>query len=276
LAHRRRGRFRDGRPPGPLVPVSRVSQAAPDGLAVKSLTVLRGLAHAARHHFATGPMSNFWINVTAIAGYLLGALPFGYLVAKAHGVDIFKVGSGNPGATNVKRVLGPKAGNTVFALDALKGAVATGWPLLPWIETPHQEVLALIGVVAAVLGHSFSVFTKFKGGKGVATAAGGLVVLLPTACLIAAGVWVLTFFTTRYVSLGSILGAVAVIVASWVLDYHVAYAVIATVLASFVILRHHANIRRLLNGTETRFVKGKAVQPDGATAAAEKKTHPQS
>lgn len=217
-------------------------------------------------------MSNFWIITTAIAGYLLGALPFGYLMARAYGVDIFKVGSGNPGATNVKRVLGEKfgpkgkrAGNFVFVLDAVKGAVATGWPLLPFVHTAHQEVLPLIGVVAAVLGHSFSIFTKFKGGKGVATAAGGLVVLLPVACAIAAGVWVLTFYTTRYVSLGSILGAAAVIVASWVLDYHVAYAVIATVLASFVILRHHANIRRLLNGTETKFAP-----------ATEKKTPPQS
>ncbi len=214
-------------------------------------------------------MSNFWIITTAVAGYLLGALPFGYLVARAHGVDIFKVGSGNPGATNVKRVLGEKfgakgkrAGNFVFALDALKGAVATGWPLLPFVQAPHQEVLALIGVVAAVLGHSFSIFTRFKGGKGVATAAGGLVVLLPVACVIAAGVWVLTFYTTRYVSLGSILGAAAVIAASWLLDYHVAYAVIATVLAGFVIVRHHANIRRLLNGTEAKFAPAAEKKPD--------------
>lgn len=221
-------------------------------------------------------MSNFWIFTTVFAGYLLGALPFGYLVAKAHGVDIFKAGSGNPGATNVKRVLGAKAGNTVFALDALKGALATGWPLLPFVQTPHQEVLALIGVVTAVLGHSFSVFTRFKGGKGVATAAGGLVVLIPVACLIAAAVWLLTFFATRYVSLGSILGAVAVIVASWLLDYHVAYAIIATVLAGFVIIRHHSNIRRLLAGTETRFVKGQAVPSGAATAGDEKKPTPQS
>lgn len=211
-------------------------------------------------------MSNFWIFTTALAGYLLGALPFGYIVARAHGVDIFKEGSGNPGATNVKRVLGEKfgakgkrAGNFVFVLDALKGAVATGWPLLPWIDTPHQDVLALIGVVAAVLGHSFSVFTRFKGGKGVATAAGGLVVLIPVACLVGAATWVLTFFTTRYVSLGSILGAVAVIVSVWLLPYSVAVAVVATVLAAVVILRHHSNIRRLLAGTEPRFAKKPAA-----------------
>lgn len=205
-------------------------------------------------------MSNFWITVTALAGYLLGALPFGYLVAKAHGVDIFKAGSGNPGATNVKRVLGSKAGNTVLALDMLKGAVATAWPLLPFVDEERKIVLQLIGVVGAVIGHAFSVFTRFKGGKSVATAAGGLFVLIPGAGLIAAATWVVTFYASRYVSLASILAAVAIITASWLLHYHVAVAVIATVLASFVILRHHENIRRLLNGTENRFVK-KSAEP---------------
>lgn len=225
-------------------------------------------------------MSEFWILVTlaAVVGYLLGALPFGYFMARKYGVDIFKEGSGNPGATNVKRVLGEKfgaqgkrAGNIVFLLDAIKGAVATGWPRLlsyrsevtsldtnattVFESAQHWEQLALIGVVAAVVGHSFSVFTRFKGGKGVATAAGGLVVLIPVALLIAAAVWVLTFFATRYVSLGSILGAAAVIVAVWVMSYSIPVAVIATVLASLVILRHHANIRRLLAGTESKFVK---------------------
>ncbi|MBI2515925.1 MAG: glycerol-3-phosphate 1-O-acyltransferase PlsY [Opitutae bacterium] len=204
-------------------------------------------------------MSNFWIISTAIAGYLLGALPFGYLVAKAHGVDIFKAGSGNPGATNVKRVLGAKAGNTVLVLDMLKGAVATGWPMLPFVHTEHQWILSLIGVVAAVIGHAFSVFTRFKGGKSVATAAGGLVVLIPEACGIAAVTWVVVFYALRYVSLASILAAAAVIVASWLLHYHLAVSIITTVLGTFVILRHHENIRRLLNGTESRFVKKPAA-----------------
>lgn len=228
-----------------------------------ALTVPRRLPHAAAD-FPRASVSNLWITLAAVIGYVLGALPFGYLVARAHGVNIFKEGSGNPGATNVKRVLGDKfgakgkrAGNFVFVLDALKGAAATGWPL--FLNTPHTDILALIGVVAAVVGHSFSAFTGFKGGKGVATAAGGLVVLMPVACLIAGGVWVLTFFATRYVSLGSILAAAAIIVAAWVMSYHVAIATVATVLASFVIIRHHANIRRLLNGTESRF--GKAAAP---------------
>jgi glycerol-3-phosphate acyltransferase PlsY len=206
-------------------------------------------------------MPNAWIFSSALVGYLLGSLPFGYLVARAHGVDIFKVGSGNPGATNVKRTLGAKAGNTVLVLDVLKGALATAWPMLPMLAAPHPMVLSLIGVVAAVLGHSFSVFTKFRGGKGVATAAGGLVVLMPEACAIAGATWVVAFYAFRYVSLASILAAAAVIAASWVLPYHVAISVIASVLGSFVILRHHENIKRLLNGTENKFAKKKPAQP---------------
>ena len=200
-------------------------------------------------------MPNVWILSSAIVGYLLGSLPFGYLVARAHGVDIFKVGSGNPGATNVKRVLGSKAGNTVFALDALKGALAAGWPLLPFLALPDTRIMGLVGVIAAVLGHSFSIFTKFKGGKGVATAAGGLVVLIPLASLVGGAVWILTFFVTRYVSLGSVLAAVAVPLASWLFKNPLPLNLVATALGLFVIVRHRENIKRLLNGTESKFVK---------------------
>ncbi len=226
--------------------------------------------------------------VASAVGYILGSVPNGYLVAKAHGVDIFKVGSGNPGATNVKRVLGEKfgdkgkrAGNLVFVLDAVKGALAAGWPfsLNPnWMAlaipveggvnkldrfTPQLiGLMALIGVVAAVLGHSFSIFTKFKGGKGVATAAGGLVVLIPGPCLLGVVVWVLSFYITRYVSLGSILSAVVVPAASWIQGNPLPLNIVATVLGVFVVFRHRENIKRLLNGTENRFVK-KSSAPEG-------------
>lgn len=217
--------------------------------------------------------------VTGVVGYLLGSVPNGYLVAKAHGVDIFKEGSGNPGATNVKRVLGEKfgakgkrAGNFVFVLDAVKGALAAGWVLFPhfckciW-ESPfvlglaNAEHLGLIGVVAAVLGHSFSIFTKFKGGKGVATAVGGLIVMIPIPCLIGFGVWIASFYLTRYVSLGSILGSVAVPTASWIQGNPLPLNIVTTALGLFVIYRHRENIRRLLNGTENKFVKKEPAKP---------------
>ena len=113
--------------------------------------------------------------LSLVAGYLLGALPFGYFVARSHGVNIFEVGSKNPGATNVRRVLGAKAGNTVFVLDALKGAVAALWPIsAPLLHLDPHAVgsMQIMGLVGALIGHSFSCFTGFKGGKGVATALG--------------------------------------------------------------------------------------------------------
>jgi len=219
--------------------------------------------------------------VASVVGYILGSVPNGYLVAKAHGVDIFKVGSGNPGATNVKRVLGEKfgdkgrrAGNFVFVLDAVKGAIAAGWGFVlnhffsksgnaeDIVSAEHLQNLALIGVVAAVLGHSFSIFTKFKGGKGVATAVGGLVVMIPVPCLIGVAVWVISYYVTRYVSLGSILSAIAVPAASWLQGNPLPLNIVTTVIGLFVIFRHRENIKRLLNGTENRFVK-KAGPPDG-------------
>jgi len=204
------------------------------------------------------------LSIAAVVGYLLGSLPVGYLVARAHGVDIFKAGSGNPGATNVKRVLGSKAGNLVYFLDALKGALAAGWPFA-WCLVGQRAsdtgvagvssayVWGILGLVAAVVGHSFSVFTHFKGGKGVATASGGLFVLLPVPVLIAAAVWVVTFFISRYVSLASILATIAVPAAAWSLGKPLALEILATVLGFLVVVRHHTNIRRLLAGTEHRW-----------------------
>jgi glycerol-3-phosphate acyltransferase PlsY len=217
-----------------------------------------------------------WLFGSALIGYFLGSLPFGAMMARAHGVDIFKEGSGNPGATNVKRVLGEKfgakgkrAGNWVFVLDALKGAVASSWALLAWttvslaVNLDHGggprlagddwRLLGLAGVIGAVLGHSFSIFTKFRGGKGVATAAGGVLVLMPVACLIGGAVWVITFYTTRYVSLGSILAAVAVPAAGWLMPNPLPLSIVVTILGAFVIVRHRTNIKRLLNGTENKF-----------------------
>ena len=204
--------------------------------------------------------------IAAVVGYFLGALPFGYLVARAHGVNIFKAGSGNPGATNVKRVLGSKAGNTVYMLDALKGVVAAGLPLVRCLalrSSDHLDgndlysasMLGVTSLVAAVLGHSFSCFTRFKGGKGVATASGGLLVLMPLPGLIAVLVWIITFLASRYVSLASILASLSVPTAAWWLDLPLALKIVATVLSVLVVVRHYANIRRLLAGTEHRWTR---------------------
>jgi len=212
--------------------------------------------------------------VVAIIGYLLGSLPFGYLVARSKGVNIFEVGSRNPGATNVRRVLGAGPGNLVFALDALKGAAAASWALLSLttatvhyavddspvadagtITGPNWVALGGTGLIAALIGHSFSCFTKFRGGKGVATSMGGLIVLMPLATLIAGLAWLAVFFASRYVSLASILAAVVLVVAAYFLKLSGVLLGVAAVVAAFVILRHRTNIVRLLNGTENRFVK---------------------
>lgn len=211
--------------------------------------------------------------IAATVGYLLGALPFGYLVARAKGVNIFEVGSKNPGATNVRRVLGAGPGNFVFALDALKGAAASSWALLanggPMVLELQSRLawlngqmggndwiwLGVDGLVAALVGHSFSCFTRFRGGKGVATASGGLLVLLPLSAAICVAVWTIAFFTTRFVSVASILAALALPISAWALGRPLPLIVMGVLVGGIVIVRHRANIGRLLNGTENRFVK---------------------
>ncbi len=209
-----------------------------------------------------------------LIGYLLGALPFGYLVARAKGVDIFTVGSGNPGATNVRRVLGQGPGNLVFALDFLKGACAASWALLArtstsvtydledWGLTASGHIagddwvnFGLAGLVAAMLGHSYSCFTRFRGGKGVATGAGGICLIMPVSALIAAVAWAAVFFSTRYVSLASIIAAASLPLSAWLRDRPAIIVALAALIALFVIGRHRENLRRLANGTEHRFVK---------------------
>src|SRR5215204_553842 len=136
--------------------------------------------------------------LAALLAYLVGAVPFGYLVARARGVDIFAAGSGNIGATNVGRVLGRKLGVLVFVLDFLKGAV----PALV-VSQLFGTTAGVVAGLAAFLGHVFPIYLRFRGGKGVATGFGVVVVLLPWPTLVAAIVWVTTLAATRYVSLAS-------------------------------------------------------------------------
>lgn len=193
------------------------------------------------------------ILLTLVAGYLLGAISFAVIIARRYGVDILKEGSGNPGATNVKRVLGKRPGNLCFALDALKGFVAAGWPLVVYRHEEWAVTLGVIGIIAAIAGHSYSVFIGFKGGKGVATTVGGLLAVSPYVILIGAFVWVLIFYTTRYVSLASICLGVSLPLSAWLLDQPLVVLLLTILLALILIVRHRTNIIRLLNGTENRF-----------------------
>ncbi|MCB1068708.1 MAG: glycerol-3-phosphate 1-O-acyltransferase PlsY [Verrucomicrobia bacterium] len=190
-----------------------------------------------------------------LASYLLGAIPFGLLIARSRGIDIRQHGSGNIGATNVLRVLGKPLGIFTFILDALKGF---GPVFLAMRLVPGQaEAAGLTAGIAAILGHSFPIYLGGKGGKGVATSAGVLIGLAWQAALIGVAVWGAVFFLSRYVSLASILAAAAIPAVSWILYYpeKLATPIALTLLGLLIILRHRSNLQRLLKGTENRFVK---------------------
>lgn len=192
----------------------------------------------------------------AAAGYLLGSIPFAVLVARQCGVDIMKAGSGNPGATNVKRVCGRGPGNWVFALDFGKGAVASAWPLLTGANAKAVLYAQLAGFATAVLGHCFSMFLKFKGGKGVAVSVGGLCGALPLCLGISAITWLAGYFLTRYVSVASLLGGLSLPVtanAAW--GWHDARFWLCLGIAAFIMFTHRNNIIRLARGKEHRFGK---------------------
>lgn len=204
--------------------------------------------------------------LAAVVGYLLGALPFGYLVAKAKGVNIFEVGSKNPGATNVRRVLGHGPGNLVLLLDAAKGALAVGWMILLSrnggnIAPDDLLPLEVTGLVAAMLGHSFSCFTKFKGGKSVATGAGAFLVLFPLGMGIGFVVFSLTLALSRYVSVASMLGAASLPFAAFAFKQPSPVISLAAMAAAFVIYRHRANLARIRAGTESKVGQKKADAP---------------
>lgn len=208
-----------------------------------------------------GMSTTTWGILLAVASYLLGAVPFGLLIARLKGVDIRKVGSGNIGATNVLRAVGKPWGIATFTCDALKGFLpAALFPIVGNHFGAHFQSLELWGVVcgvAAILGHNFPIYLGFKGGKGVATSAGALLGLAPLAVAIGLAVWALFFFTLRYVSLASIVAAASIVASGWILyrANGLLLPVVLTVLGVLVIARHHANIRRLLAGTESRFEK---------------------
>lgn len=202
--------------------------------------------------------------VGGVLAYLLGSIPFGYLMAKAHGKDIRTLGSGNIGATNVFRSIGKTQGIITFLLDFFKGAAGV-W-LVPvvalslfgtGVTASVARYLPLFCGAMTVIGHNWTCFLGFKGGKGVATSAGMLLALAPAAIGIAFAVWVVLFLSTRYVSVASIGAAAVLAVEVWILPscvrQGIVLQVVLTALAILAIVKHHANIGRLIAGTESRF-----------------------
>ena len=209
----------------------------------------------------------FFYIIIAVIAYLLGSIPFGYLLVRIfRGEDIRLTGSGNIGATNVARSGAKGLGITTLALDALKGALAVWLASVlagskynlcgDFAQHACAQPLRLMSLAAlcAVLGHVFPVWLRFKGGKGVATALGVFCVLFPKAVLVSLGIFIVVVVLTRYVSLGSILGAVAFPIAAYFMQSPDAVSLaLASAIAFIIVLKHHQNIVRLVSGTENRF-----------------------
>jgi glycerol-3-phosphate acyltransferase PlsY len=195
--------------------------------------------------------------IVAVVSYLLGSIPFGYLLVRIfRGEDVRQSGSGNIGATNVSRK-SPILGAATLLLDALKGTAAS---ILSYDVAyrlgdgpPTLDLLAL-GALFAILGHIFPVWLKFRGGKGVATALGAFAPIAPKALLIVLGIFIVVVAVSRYVSLGSIVAVVAFPLVAWVIDrFYVSTGLALISLVSLlIVVKHHENIRRLLAGTESR------------------------
>lgn len=185
-----------------------------------------------------------------LGAYLAGSIPTGYWLGKTwKGVDVRQLGSGNLGATNVFRVLGQGPGAITLAIDILKGFVSV------WITKrfyPEPLSISLFAGLCAILGHTTSLFVRFRGGKGVATSAGVFLALLPVPSLAALASFLLVFGLSHYVSLGSLSGALVLAVSSFLLAAPPVLSWSATAIAGFVFWTHRANIRRLWNGTENR------------------------
>jgi glycerol-3-phosphate acyltransferase PlsY len=213
--------------------------------------------------------------LAALAAYLLGSIPTGFLVAKAKGIDIRSVGSGNIGATNAMRVLGKPAGIFVMVMDMLKGwiacflAPAVGGFICMVISNkdffddppvPMGRFIVIAGIFA-VLGHNYTCWLKFKGGKGIATTAGVYLALAPWALLVALVVFILAILLTKYVSVGSMSAAIALPVTVWVMTPHNLFlGIVTTALGALAIYKHKSNLQRLIAGTENRLGQTKEIK----------------
>jgi glycerol-3-phosphate acyltransferase PlsY len=183
-----------------------------------------------------------------LLGYLAGSVPFAFLLARRAGIDVRVAGSGNVGATNVMRTTGTRRAIAVMTLDVGKGALAVA---LAWLVHAGVTVTAL-AAAAAVVGHVYPVWLRFHGGKGVAVAAGVFAVLAPIATAVAAALFLVIAWGTRYVSLGSIAATLALPPAAWMTGEPVSVVIAAAATATLILFRHRGNIRRLRAGTERR------------------------
>ena len=201
------------------------------------------------------------IFLTILCSYLAGSIPFGYLIGRWNGKDIRTLGSGNIGATNVTRAVGPVQGKICFVLDLLKGAIPV---LAAQVALPGCAGIAIAAGAIAILGHMFPVYLKFKGGKGVSTGAGVALALAPLPLLCALALWVVLFLVTRYVSVASIAAAVGLPVFAYIFRLvnvgntaakSTPVLIFFCAIAAITVYRHRSNIKRLLDGTENRFEK---------------------
>jgi glycerol-3-phosphate acyltransferase PlsY len=206
------------------------------------------------------PLQFLW----TVAAYFIGSIPFGFLAGKMRGVDIRDHGSGNIGATNVLRTLGKPVGITVLLLDIAKGVV----PVLLTQKFSDSSLIPIVTAVATILGHNYTCFLGFKGGKGIATSAGALAPLLPIPMLVALLLWITLFLATRYVSVASIGAAASLPITLGILfatqkNWDWILFGFTALLAGLAVWRHHSNIQNLRNGTENRFVpKSNRANPD--------------
>ena len=194
-----------------------------------------------------------------VIGYLLGAIPFGVIIGKmVRGIDVREYGSGSMGMTNVMRTVGAKAGLIVLVADVLKGSAAVALTWAIFYSAPDSTVYwgQMAGGVAAVIGHSWPVYIGFRGGRGISTAFGAILVISWPIGLICLAAFLLMVAIFKYISLGSISGATALVIAmvvSYIYDWEpISYLAFALVVAPVVIFRHRANIKRLLSKTESK------------------------
>jgi glycerol-3-phosphate acyltransferase PlsY len=194
--------------------------------------------------------------VALAVAYLLGSIPFSYIVARRHGIDVRAVGSGNVGATNVMRSVGRAAGLTAFALDFLKGSAATFLA-----QRLAGSAVAAAAAVATVIGHMYPVWLSFKGGKGVATGAGAFLPILPVPTVAGLLTFGVVAGLTRYASVGSIAGASMLAVVAFVMRAPAPRCWSAALVAALIVWRHRGNLRRIAHGTERRLGSRPAAAP---------------